>query len=49
MSVTDGKPSPLPSPIAGATGEGGIPRVRLRGIRKAFGSIEALRGVDLDL
>src|SRR4051795_791599 len=26
-----------------------LPRVRLRGIRKAFGSIEALRGVDLDL
>jgi simple sugar transport system ATP-binding protein len=26
-----------------------VPRVRLRGIRKAFGSIEALRGVDLDL
>lgn len=26
-----------------------VPRVRLRGITKAFGSIEALRGVDLDL
>jgi simple sugar transport system ATP-binding protein len=26
-----------------------IPRVSLRGIRKMFGSIEALRGVDLDL
>jgi simple sugar transport system ATP-binding protein len=25
------------------------PRVRMRGIRKVFGSIEALRGVDLDL
>jgi ATPase subunit of ABC transporter with duplicated ATPase domains len=25
------------------------PRVSMRGIRKAFGSIEALRGVDLDL
>jgi simple sugar transport system ATP-binding protein len=26
-----------------------VPRVRMRGIRKSFGSIEALRGVDLDL
>ena len=27
----------------------GVPRVSMRGIRKRFGSIEALRGVDLDL
>lgn len=26
-----------------------VPRVRLRGIRKSFGTIDALRGVDLDL
>jgi simple sugar transport system ATP-binding protein len=26
-----------------------VPRVRLRGIEKSFGSVEALRGVDLDL
>jgi simple sugar transport system ATP-binding protein len=34
----------------GRTGGGpSVPRVRMRGIRKSFGSIEALRGVDLDL
>jgi simple sugar transport system ATP-binding protein len=34
----------------GRTGDGpSVPRVRMRGIRKSFGSIEALRGVDLDL
>ncbi len=27
----------------------GVPRISLRGIRKTFGSIEALRGVDLDV
>ena len=27
----------------------GVPRLSLRGIRKSFGSIEALRGVDLDI
>ena len=27
----------------------GAPRIRLRGIVKSFGSVEALRGVDLDL
>jgi simple sugar transport system ATP-binding protein len=26
-----------------------VPRVSMRGIRKRFGSIEALRGVDLDI
>lgn len=35
-----------PAAVAGATP---VPRVRARGIRKRFGSIEALRGVDLDL
>ena len=29
--------------------QAGIPRISLRGIRKTFGSIEALRGVDLDV
>jgi simple sugar transport system ATP-binding protein len=33
----------------GAAPAAPIPRVRLSGIRKRFGSIEALRGVDLDL
>lgn len=27
----------------------GVPRISLRGIRKTFGSVEALRGVDLDI
>jgi len=31
------------------TGSEPVPRVRLRGIRKSFGTTEALRGVDLDL
>jgi simple sugar transport system ATP-binding protein len=35
-----------PTPTAGAAP---APRVRVRGIRKRFGSIQALRGVDLDL
>ncbi len=29
--------------------DGTVPRIRLRGIVKSFGSVEALRGVDLDL
>lgn len=33
----------------GAAPAAPVPRVRLTGIRKRFGSIEALRGVDLDL
>ena len=36
-------------PVAGAAAAAPVPRVRLTGIRKRFGSIEALRGVDLDL
>lgn len=36
---------PVPSD---ATGQA-IPRISLRGIRKTFGSVEALRGVDLDV
>ena len=40
------------APAAGALermGNGSsVPRVRMRGMRKSFGSIEALRGVDLD-
>ncbi|WP_281827022.1 ATP-binding cassette domain-containing protein, partial [Jannaschia rubra] len=31
------------------SGETEPPRIALRGIRKSFGSIEALRGVDLDV
>ncbi len=34
---------------AAARGPGGVPRMSVRGIRKTFGSIQALRGVDLDL
>jgi simple sugar transport system ATP-binding protein len=43
-----GRPGPsiLAPAIAAATR---VPRVALRGIRKVFGSVEALRGVDLDL
>ncbi|MEO3999572.1 ATP-binding cassette domain-containing protein [Mesorhizobium sp. CAU 1732] len=39
--------SDLPRPPDGQAG--GSPRVSLRGIRKSFGSHQALRGVDLDL
>ena len=35
--------------VPGDTAGAAHPRVRLRGIRKRFGAIEALRGVDLDL
>lgn len=35
--------------VPSVTGGDAYPRVRLRGIRKTFGSVEALRGVDLDL
>ncbi|SDZ57105.1 monosaccharide ABC transporter ATP-binding protein, CUT2 family [Jannaschia faecimaris] len=31
------------------SGDKAVPRISLRGIRKTFGSIEALRGVDLDV
>lgn len=37
------------SPSGSASGRPGAPRISLRGIRKTFGSIEALRGVDLDV
>jgi simple sugar transport system ATP-binding protein len=40
-----GAATAAPNPVAGTS----APRVSLRGIRKVFGSIEALRGVDLDL
>jgi simple sugar transport system ATP-binding protein len=36
-------------PADGAVTAAPMPRIRLTGIRKRFGSIEALRGVDLDL
>lgn len=47
----------MTSPVPGETprarrsvpGPVGVPRMRVRGIRKSFGSIQALRGVDLDL
>lgn len=42
VTVSEG---PEPS---GATTTG-VPRISLRGIRKTFGSVEALRGVDLDV
>lgn len=35
------------APAAGSAGA--VPRMSVRGIRKSFGSIQALRGVDLDL
>lgn len=41
---------PEGTPPSGSTpGAAGTPRISLRGIRKTFGSIEALRGVDLDV
>src|SRR5215213_10072991 len=40
-----GAATAAPNPVPGTS----VPRVSLRGIRKVFGSIEALRGVDLDL
>ncbi|WP_127903911.1 ATP-binding cassette domain-containing protein [Solirhodobacter olei] len=43
-SLTDGGASPLRSAVGGT-----VPRIRLRGIRKRFGSVDALRGVDLEL
>lgn len=36
-------------PSGSVSGDGAVPRISLRGIRKSFGSIEALRGVDLDV
>ena len=36
-------------PSGSASEAAGVPRISLRGIRKTFGSIEALRGVDLDV
>ncbi len=36
-------------PSGAADGAGRVPRISLRGIRMTFGSIEALRGVDLDI
>ncbi|WGH80324.1 ATP-binding cassette domain-containing protein [Jannaschia ovalis] len=37
------------TPSGSASDATGVPRISLRGIRKNFGSIEALRGVDLDI
>jgi simple sugar transport system ATP-binding protein len=37
------------SPIGAAAETGATPRMSVRGIKKTFGSIQALRGVDLDL
>lgn len=37
------------SPSGSTDKTAGVPRISLRGIRKSFGSIEALRGVDLDV
>lgn len=45
-----GEPNmPAAQAIAPSDAPAGIPRVSMRGIRKRFGSIEALRGVDLDI
>lgn len=43
ISKTDTEAAPAASATAA------VPRVSMRGIRKRFGSIEALRGVDLDI
>lgn len=40
--------TPHPEDIS-SSGSSTVPRISLRGIRKTFGSIEALRGVDLDV
>lgn len=37
------------TPSGSVSTSGNVPRISLRGIRKTFGSIEALRGVDLDV
>jgi simple sugar transport system ATP-binding protein len=37
------------SPVGAAAETGAAPRMSVRGIKKTFGSIQALRGVDLDL
>jgi simple sugar transport system ATP-binding protein len=37
------------SPAGAAAQQGAAPRMSVRGIKKTFGSIQALRGVDLDL
>ncbi|MBA3519254.1 MAG: sugar ABC transporter ATP-binding protein [Rhizobiales bacterium] len=45
-----GQPAPVTQVLNGdLAAPNGSPRVSLRGIRKSFGSVEALRGVDLDL
>ncbi|WP_421726747.1 ATP-binding cassette domain-containing protein [Bauldia sp.] len=42
-------PAEATSVASAPTSETGVPRVSLRGIVKTFGSIQALRGVDLDI
>ena len=50
MTFADLSGAGSPAPVsAGLSSSQGAPRVSLRGIRKVFGSVEALRGVDLDL
>lgn len=39
----------VPTAAAGSSSPARTPRMRVRGIRKTFGTIQALRGVDLDL
>lgn len=51
-SMTGGSEGVAPSGTRSSDGRAGaaaMPRISLRGIRKTFGSIEALRGVDLDV
>ena len=51
-NIARGSEGPAPSDIPSAEGHVAsavAPRISLQGIRKTFGSIEALRGVDLDV
>jgi simple sugar transport system ATP-binding protein len=47
--MTPARPAQAKPAAASLASEAPVPRVSMRGIRKRFGSIEALRGVDLDL
>jgi simple sugar transport system ATP-binding protein len=46
MQQTEGVASAAPDPAAGAAT---VPRIEVTGIKKRFGSIDALRGVDLEV
>ena len=51
MMTTNGQHPPAVAGVGGAmpSRAGSSPRISLKGIRKAFGSHQALRGVDLDI